>query len=292
MSAAAEVATEVVETVADAAEDTIEALDMINNLNGTTRKQQLIVLIAVGAAAGAAGAVFAHLLTKRMLKTKYEMLMEEELEKTREFFANRTYVEPDALEHPVDPEEMLAEVSAPKTEMVDYSSMSRGNEFVDKTEGPAVISEERLAAIAAVDEVEAQERNAFDENVEADWEIATEQNRQAKKPYVISKDEFFENDMDWPQFTFTWFEGDGVLADEKEDMVADPDNIAGNWNLERFGWKSQDPNTVYVRVPEHEMEVEVIKSEGTFAAEVHGFTHSDDDFERRRKGGRVRFGDD
>lgn len=292
MSAAAEVATEVVETVADAAEDTIEALDMINNLNGTTRKQQLIVLIAVGAAGIAVGAGVSWMVANKRLKLKYEMLMEEELEKTREFFANRTYVEPDALEHPVDPEEMLAEVSAPKTEMVDYSSMSRGNEFIDKTEGPAVISEERLAAIAAVDEVEAQERNAFDENVEADWEIATEQNRQAKKPYVISKDDFFENDMDWPQFTFTWFEGDGVLADEKEDMVADPDNIAGNWNLERFGWKSQDPNTVYVRVPEHEMEIEVIKSEGTFAAEVHGFTHSDDDFERRRKGGRVRFGDD
>lgn len=286
MSAAAEVATEVVETVADVAEETIEALDMVNNLNGTTRKQQIIVLVAVGAVAFGAGAGISWLVANRRLKTKYEMLMEEELEKTREFFANRQYVETEALEHPLDPEEMLREVEASEKKVTRAENEFR-TPYHDLDGLNAVVE-----SGTDVDEVEAVEKTVFEEDVEAEWEMANTQNRQQRKPYVISKDDFFDSENDWNQFTFTWFDGDGVLADEKEDMVPDPDVIVGNWNLERFGWLSESPNTLYVRVPEHEMELEVIKSDGTFAAEVHGFTHSEDDFERRRKGGRVRFGED
>lgn len=284
MSAVAKEAVEVVETVADVAEETIEALDMISNLNGTTRKQQIIVLVAVGLAGVAVGAGVSHLATKKLLTTKYERLMNEELEATREFYNNRQTVTVEELEHPMDPEEMLEEVSPKK--------VSSKNEFVTPyhdLDGLNPVAEVE----GDVDEVEAVERvSVFETDVEAEWEMANAQNRQARKPYIISKEDYLENETDWNQFCFTYFDADGVLADEKEDMVADPDAVVGNWNLERFGWMSGSTHAVYVRVPEHEMEVEIVKSDGSFAAEVHGFTHSDDDFERRRKGSRVRFGDD
>ena len=52
-----------------------------------------------------------------------------------------------------------------------------------------------------------------------------------------------------------------------------------------------DPNTVYIRNPRLEVDYEVIRSEGTFAQEVHGFSGDDlQHSERRRR--RRRFDDE
>lgn len=139
--------------------------------------------------------------------------------------------------------------------------------------------------------------NAFDHDEpqpepESSWnQMAEMQSRGPVHPYVIHKDEHMANEDEFEQVTLTYFLGDDVLADERDTVIAEPDVIVGLDNLQRFGDGSEDPNVVYIRNPRLEVDYEVIRSEGTFAQEVHGFTDGDlRHSERRRR--RVRFDDE
>lgn len=280
MSAAAEVATEVIETVADAAEETVSALEMVNNLNGTTRKQQMIVLVAVGVTAALAGAAVSHFVTKKVMKTRYEMLMEEELEKTREFFANREHIAIDPSEPIIDPEDMLS-----KIEQVVQKTTDDMNEFLVDAPQPQLM---KLAEKGS--EAVGVKRNAFEEaDITKLWDAQNDAAIAENKAHVITKPEFFEAENDWPQLSFTYFDGDGVLADEREAQV-EAERTVGVMNLTRFGWLSEDDNVVYIRNPDLEVEYEVTQSMGTYAAEVHGFNQEPEVFEKSR--GKIRYGED
>jgi hypothetical protein len=124
------------------------------------------------------------------------------------------------------------------------------------------------------------------------WNQAIEmQNRGPIEPYVLHRDEFMVNDDEHEQVTLTYFAGDDVLSDERDTVIAEPDVIVGLDNLQKFGYGSEDPNTVYICNPRLEVDYEVVRSEGSFAQEVHGFSDGDlQHSERRRK--RVRFDDD
>lgn len=286
-------AVEAVVEAAEAVDEVVEAVEMIGNLNGTTRKQQIIVLVAVGLGAAVVSGAASHLITKHVLTTKFERLMEEELDKTREFYANRQTVTIDDQIDVPDPIELLRATKAskeahPSNGKTDYKAISDNNEFVaEGPPDPALLNVTENGPIVAV------KKNVFlDAETEAEWLAANQANQDANLPYIISKVDFLENEDEWPSLSFSYFEADGVLADETEEMLEDIEAVVGQKNLERMGWLSQDPNTIYIRVPEHETYIEVTRSTGSYAAEVHGFQHGDDTFEPRRKGGRVRFGDD
>lgn len=93
-------------------------------------------------------------------------------------------------------------------------------------------------------------------------------------PFVISFDEFAQNESELPQTTFTYYQGDDVLTDEKDDIILDVEGTVGSDNLLRFGAGSDDPNTVYIRNPKTGIEFEVTRSEGKFGEEVGGFQGS------------------
>lgn len=290
MSAVAKEAVEVVEVAADAVEETINALDHISNLNGTTRKQQIIVLVAVGVVAVATGAVISHYVTKKVMRTKFEMLNEQELEATREFYANREHIEIRADIEVPDPEEVLAATKA--AGITDYHAISKKDK-ADSTESNEFLTSQAaqpgLADLVEKGKVAAVQKNAFDADQIPFWTAQNDKAIAEGEPFVISKEDFFENESEWTQLSYTFFEEDGVLADERENPVTDLE-VVGTVNMARFGFLSEDVNTVYVTSPKHEIQIEVTRSTGSYAAEVHGFQHGDDVFEKRR--GRVRFGED
>lgn len=103
------------------------------------------------------------------------------------------------------------------------------------------------------------------------------------EPYVISHDEFMENEMDSSQITLTFYEGDDVLTDEKEQPIPDVEETIGEDNLQRFGHGSRDPNVVYIRNPRLDVDFEVTLSKGNYTEEVLGFIqHSDSRTKIRR----------
>lgn len=114
------------------------------------------------------------------------------------------------------------------------------------------------------------------------WDYTEEMRvRDANSPYVIHKDEFDQNENDWEHDTLTYYEGDDVLADGKDDAL-DQDDIVGVENLGKFGHGSQDPNIVYIRNERLQLDMEVVHSDGSYAEEVHGYVEHSDTQPRRR----------
>jgi hypothetical protein len=126
-------------------------------------------------------------------------------------------------------------------------------------------------------------RNVFDEARVVDtWDYQKELKRRSPvRPYVIHYDE--REAKPYEESTMTYYEGDDVLCNELDEVIAEPDRdrIIGEANLEKFGHGSNDAHIVYVRNDALEAQYEVIRSPNSYAEEVHGFTHADT--RRRRK---------
>lgn len=317
MGAVTEVAAEVVETVADAAEETIEALDHFNNLNGTTRAQQIIVLGATALVAGGAAALITYKVVNRRLQAKYDMMLEEEMEKARVFLHEQAlkvdkageYEDPtEMLRRMVEggyvpnseeaalladePEEVVVDVDndgvTPTAGVKDYTALytATGETIEDLKAGEKVTE--------VLEEVKVVTKTVFEKAPEPtvvdEWDILNEERMADGKPYVISDEDYLENEDEWEQTSLIYFAEDDTLVDDTEITVEDPEGVVGEINLKRFGWKSGDVKIVYVKQPEYRNMFEIIYSDGSYAKEVLGLQHSDEVFEPRRR--RPRRGDD
>lgn len=119
--------------------------------------------------------------------------------------------------------------------------------------------------------------NVFDKAVEP-WDYDKERaQRDPLFPYIISEDEFMENEGNREQTQVTYYQGDDILADSKDEVIADVNGTVGEDNLTRFGHGSENENIVFVRNEKLDLEFEVERSFGNFAEEVQGFIkHSHD----------------
>lgn len=249
------------------------------------------------------GALAAHVLTKNVLKAKYEALVEHEVQQAKAYFSMRNKT--GAYD---DPGKILA-AKAAKTDKVEHSDMEV---YVDKA-GPyrpdtvdisptepkpepkrvsKVEPEEDMESFEkrlireAKEEVDDAKRRAgvFDEdeddyddeevvlvkNVFAE-ETSVDNDRNTRKPYVLSQMEFEEGEFDYSQNTLTYYEVDQVLTDDRDQPIHHMQKIVGTEHL-NFGERSNDPNVVYIRNNELEVDFEVCRSPGSFTEEVLGYT--------------------
>lgn len=115
-----------------------------------------------------------------------------------------------------------------------------------------------------------------------EWDKYVEMRHESGRPYIISDDEYFDAPDDYAQLTLTYYEEDHVLATEKEIPVEDPDAYVGNENL-RFGWNSNDRNTVFIRNEANKVDFEIVRNRGSYGKLVAGFDDDDDRKVRPRK---------
>lgn len=205
------------------------------------------------------------------LEKKYEALAELEIAQAKEFYSalNKTdYPTPaDAVEALVSEEEQVVIIKAAEA-MLAY----RGEDgFVAPAE--TVVEEEGVQHVVT---------NVFEDNAtaEVDWEEMV-LNRDPGTPYIISQEEFMENEQGYPQVVLTYFEGDDTLIDQKDDLVEDVYKVIGNEALSSFGVASNDNDLLYMRNEEMEIDFEIHRSRGEYAKEVLGFSHSDKPVLRR-----------
>lgn len=118
-------------------------------------------------------------------------------------------------------------------------------------------------------------KNVFTDSVyipaEFDYEKEMAQ-RDPDRPYILTEEEFMEAALSYEQTNFTYYAGDGVLANARdEEITGDLDKTVGADNLMRFGHGSNDENIVYIRNVLLEMDVEIARSPGKYSEEVAGF---------------------
>lgn len=167
-------------------------------------------IFVVGAAIGSA-------VTYKLLKTKYEQIADDEIDSMKKFYeekdnARREYYEEIkkelddlkiAMDEPVEKEE--PEVNK---DLVDYSKLAT--------------------------------KYSSDSEAKPDLKKLV---KTGDEPYVISPDEFGEND-DYERIDLTLYE-DGFLADDCDELVDDVEDIIGWENLDHMG--EYEPDILHIQ---------------------------------------------
>lgn len=294
---------EAIERVDDRATEAVEeVVDVVRN--------NPKVLAAVGILGLIAGGVGGYFIARKRLESVYSDLATEEIAEAKQFYANLYKVGEDGavmtpaqvleLRHPEEAaeavrtyqgkneefipadREMTAEeidqedrllAKAETTIMAREKAKREQTPYREISEGASihsvsVVAEEPNPA-TGVQPIESV--NVFadqsDETFDYEAEVAK---RTPEKPYVITHDEFFGAERDFETASYTWFEMDEVLVDERSQPVANPDLMVGDDYTGRFGSGSKDPTIVYIRNERLEIDFEISKSGGSYVEEVLG----------------------
>ena len=157
-----------------------------------------------------AGAAIGAVVAWKLTQTKYNQLIQEEIDSVKESFA-KMYKSEETVEEKTDIDDKIGAVK-------EYSSIA--DNYTSKI----------------------TEKGGSDD-MEKD------------KPYVISPDEYGEND-DYDVRSFVLYT-DGVLADENDNAITAVDDIIGEESLDHFGDYEED--SVFVRNDRLKCDYEILK---------------------------------
>lgn len=172
-----------------------------------------------------AGAAVGSVVTWKIVKTKYEQIAQEEIDSVKAVFSkNHEETEEDQGEE--KPASDISNPIADKPNIAEYVST------VEKT---------------GYDTFSKQKKEKTKEE---------EANYMKDGPYVISPEEFGELD-NYETISLTYYDGDGFLADDMDELVDDVDSTVGWDSLESFGEYEDD--AVHVRNDKRKCDYEILR---------------------------------
>jgi hypothetical protein len=210
--------------------------------------------------AGVIGFGAGYLTARKRLELKYQKISDDEIAEMKVFFRNKQA----AAE---------ARVKAPIAEVVEYLGYEKAENQPTPSDAETASVQ---ASIADAKEDSARDSNVFDTRVDHEWDYAKETKLRAAnpgRPYVIHLDEYGEGGNS--TVLYTYYVDDEILSDERDEAVDNVDELVGLENLQRFGHGSDNANILLVRNEALEVDIEITKSNGSYAADVHGFLQHD-----------------
>lgn len=212
--------------------------------------------LAVGLGIGIAATLF---IVKKKLERKYADISSREIAEAKQFYSLLN--KKDSYSTPESAAESLN-----LTEAVDALRSYQGNGVT--IEETVTLVEEFVSSEPVADPEYSEEDFNYDEELKS---------RGTNYPYVITKQEFFDNDSDYKQTQYTYFAGDQVVTDSEDEPLEDVDDIVGDDNLLRFGHGSGDAKVVYLRNEKMQMEIELVSNKNKYIEEILGeIKHSSD----------------
>lgn len=267
-----DISTDVVERATHAAvEEAHQAVGVIRN-----PKVAALFIVAINVA----GAGFVGWkLAKRYYTKKFEAELAEQVEQARRYYV-RLHKDSDKLDPEVLAEKYKDDEDSPAEEAADALHEYQGG----PTAGPT-LRPDRPAQRTQYNKVVPQTEVPVEQNIFLNGEAVVPEEfdleaevakRDPEVPYVISEAEYMANEGELPQTSITYYAGDDILADDRDEPIDNVEDLVGQDNLARFGHGSGDKNLVYVRNERVGAEYEIAYSSGRFSDEVHGFIeHSD-----------------
>lgn len=221
----------------------------------------------------AAGASAGYVLAKKFLEKEYQEQLDREIDATKAFYQEQ-YSTPlmtreDISEYDEKIREATDEVDPVPTDLVG-DALKAVHSY-----RPTEEDREEEARKSPVNVT-----NIFMTNQAPGEEVldALRATRDPSAPYIITKQEYYDNEPDHEQLAFTYWAGDSQLVDDRDELnpIDDVERVAGEDNLLRFGYGSADENTLYIRNESVEppFDMVVTLSSGKYSVEVMGL---DDD---------------
>lgn len=305
VSDAKDVAKDVQELVVDTA-DLVEATaeDAVDYVEEKAAwlKTTNAKMILVGVAGIVLGATVAYLVTAKRVAAKEHARADAEIEDVRNTYAFQNKPDLATLAEAIPDEELpepfseqehaTAERITKDEGYVRYATPDQVEQY-ENEHAEEIAEQANEVASAAADLAANVNMNVFESDHPDTYFDASEERQRRidfpDLPYVITKDEFDENEPEYEQQSLTYYEGDDVLCDAGDKAIDISDKVVGDSNLLRFGHGSGDPEIVYVRNNRLEVDFEVVHHEGTYAKEVldydsgESLTHSARNMNRRRQ---------
>ena len=191
----------------------------------------------------AAGAAIGSAVTWKVLKTKYDRLIQEEIDSVKEAFSDRF----DSVETSDDQAEEDEEEEEHSSETF-KQNWSKLEDMLDEDEEEDFTEEER------------NEYEKIASNYTGEKGGVTDMSSTTKPPYVISPLDFGELD-DYEQVELTYYLDD-ILEDEDYHIVTDADELIGPNALETFGEYEDD--AVFVRNEYLRTDFQILKDYRTY----------------------------
>ena len=188
----------------------------------------------------AAGAAIGSAVTWKLLKTKYDRLIQEEIDSVKEAFSDRFDDTSDDETEEDEEEEERSETFR--------NNLSRLEDLLDEDEDQDFTDDEK------------EEYESIASNYSSEKGGVEEMYGTAKPPYVISPYDFGELD-DYNQIELTYYL-DGILEDEEYNIITDADELIGPDALTTFGEYEDD--SVFVRNERLRTDFQILKDYRTY----------------------------
>ena len=99
---------------------------------------------------------------------------------------------------------------------------------------------------------------------------AVEEERDPNTPYVITIEEYTSEHDDFDKIVLTYYQDDDTVTSEDEEMMPDYERYIGGEALLRFGEKTDDPDSVYIRNEKEGVDYEVVRLHKSYSETVLG----------------------
>ena len=100
--------------------------------------------------------------------------------------------------------------------------------------------------------------------------------RSEQRPYLISYEEFSDDNLTYDKNSFTYYVEDDTLSDERDEIVDDRVSKTGEEFAEFFGWRSHDENVVYIRNDRWGADYEIVRDPSSYSFSVLGVDPDDE----------------
>lgn len=207
------------------------------------RKIINVIMFAAGAAIGSA-------VTWKIVKDRYEKIVQEEIKSVKEVFSDRFNSSNEETSSEESDDEMSEEDPVSDYRKICWDDL----EDLDPSELEEEEYQADLAEYAVVSKYE-DIANIYKEGGPDNMPTS-----EPREPYVIEPIEFGELD-DYKTFELTYYE-DGILEDEDYDIVKNPEEILGPDALGSFGEYEDD--SVFVRNERLRADFQILKDYRTY----------------------------
>ena len=241
-----------------------------------------IALVVGGALIGASTAYF---VTKRYMENKIQEQFEDRLDNLEASLRDaRKALGKEHEKVQEELEERVAFIDNYKNRVVDmgYTGEPVADEITQENFKDILEEriEDKIDSGEAVITVNGEPWTDSSENVEEEEsDFLEDPVRDMSKPYPVSFEEWFDANDTMGSMSLTYFEEDGVMIDDREQIVFNSEDLVGTEFDKWFGWKTDgSKDTVYIRNNQANFLYAIEREESSYRD--HVLEDIEDDYER------------
>jgi hypothetical protein len=208
------------------------------------------VSASIGTAAG-------YLYAEKRSKRLFEDRLAQEVEEAREHYAMKY------KEGPFATPEGALEALAQRTPGAELTDEDRA--IAEKGRGSA-----KKVSGGQRQDVTAEDLDRMVHGLKYGPEGGFEHRRDPQHVEVITEEEYYKEETGYEQVSWVFYAADGVVTDASDKQIEDFERVLGYSWINKFGIDTRDPNTVHVRNTQRGLEIEIVRSMGSYQYEVLG----------------------